>query len=119
MDTVQKAFSIVGHSVPRVDGVDKVTGKAKYTGDLTIPGTIEMVGAKGAPKPKLYDNSIIDRLVHEGFTDRLCFGRLPYSLCRPPTWAAILVCHLRCSNSCLVWFYFFPRFGCYGDNASR
>ena len=34
-------FSIVGRSVPRVDGVDKVTGRAKYTGDLTVPGMIE------------------------------------------------------------------------------
>ena len=34
-------FSIVGTSVSRVDGVDKVTGKAKYAGDLIIPGMIE------------------------------------------------------------------------------
>jgi len=34
-------FSIVGRSVPRVDGVDKVTGRAKYTGDLIVPGMIE------------------------------------------------------------------------------
>ncbi len=30
----------VGHSIPRVDGIEKVTGKAKYTGDLVIPGMI-------------------------------------------------------------------------------
>lgn len=34
-------FSIIGTSVARVDGVDKVTGKAKYAGDLLIPGMIE------------------------------------------------------------------------------
>jgi CO/xanthine dehydrogenase Mo-binding subunit len=34
-------FSVVGTSVQRVDGVDKVTGRAKYTGDLVIPGMIE------------------------------------------------------------------------------
>jgi CO/xanthine dehydrogenase Mo-binding subunit len=34
-------FSIVGTSVRRVDGVAKVTGKAKYAGDLVIPGMIE------------------------------------------------------------------------------
>jgi CO/xanthine dehydrogenase Mo-binding subunit len=34
-------FSVVGTSVPRVDGADKVTGKAKYTGDLVIPGLLE------------------------------------------------------------------------------
>jgi CO/xanthine dehydrogenase Mo-binding subunit len=34
-------FSVVGTSVPRVDGADKVTGNAKYTADLSIPGLIE------------------------------------------------------------------------------
>ena len=34
-------FSVVGTSVPRVDGTDKVTGNAKYTADLAIPGLIE------------------------------------------------------------------------------
>src|SRR2546429_4915722 len=37
----QRKFSIVGNSVHRVDGVDKVTGKAKYTGDLVIPEVAE------------------------------------------------------------------------------
>src|SRR5512142_2685910 len=41
MNTVKKVFSVVGSSVPRVDGVDKVTGKAKYVADLAIPGMIE------------------------------------------------------------------------------
>ncbi|MGH7873574.1 MAG: xanthine dehydrogenase family protein molybdopterin-binding subunit [Candidatus Binatia bacterium] len=31
----------VGVSVPRVDGVEKVTGAAKFTGDLLIPGLLE------------------------------------------------------------------------------
>src|SRR5574342_335523 len=34
-------FSVRGKSVPRVDGVDKVTGAARYAGDLIIPGMIE------------------------------------------------------------------------------
>ena len=41
MGSEQKTFTIVGFSVPRVDGADKVTGKAKYAGDLIIPGMIE------------------------------------------------------------------------------
>src|SRR5437773_7553607 len=32
--------SYVGHSVPRVDGVDKVTGKAKFVGDIVVPGML-------------------------------------------------------------------------------
>lgn len=31
----------VGVSAPRVDGVEKVTGAAKFTGDLAIPGLLE------------------------------------------------------------------------------
>ncbi|MGH8546021.1 MAG: hypothetical protein ACREX3_20840, partial [Gammaproteobacteria bacterium] len=41
MNTETRSFSVIGTSVPRVDGVDKVTGKARYTGDLVIPGMIE------------------------------------------------------------------------------
>jgi CO/xanthine dehydrogenase Mo-binding subunit len=31
----------IGVSIPRIDGVEKVTGAAKFTGDLAIPGTLE------------------------------------------------------------------------------
>ena len=41
MSTGSRGFSIVGSSVHRVDGVDKVTGQAKYAGDLLVPGMIE------------------------------------------------------------------------------
>ena len=41
MNANSRDLSIVGRSVPRVDGVDKVTGQAKYAGDLIIPGVIE------------------------------------------------------------------------------
>jgi CO/xanthine dehydrogenase Mo-binding subunit len=41
MKAMHQEFNVVGSSVPRVDGVDKVTGKAKYAGDLIIPGMIE------------------------------------------------------------------------------
>lgn len=34
---------VVGHSVPRVDAVDKVTGGARYTGDLTFPRMLTAV----------------------------------------------------------------------------
>jgi nicotinate dehydrogenase subunit B len=33
-------FTYVGNSYHRVDSIEKVTGKAKYTGDLTIPGMV-------------------------------------------------------------------------------
>jgi CO/xanthine dehydrogenase Mo-binding subunit len=41
MGTQERDFSIIGTSVCRVDGIEKVTGKAKYTGDLVIPEMIE------------------------------------------------------------------------------
>ncbi|MGZ8478269.1 MAG: xanthine dehydrogenase family protein molybdopterin-binding subunit [Candidatus Binatia bacterium] len=41
MSTDKRSFSVVGNSVPRVDGTDKVTGRAKYVADLVIPGMIE------------------------------------------------------------------------------
>jgi CO/xanthine dehydrogenase Mo-binding subunit len=41
LSTKARNFSVVGTSVRRVDGADKVTGKAKYAGDLIIPGMIE------------------------------------------------------------------------------
>jgi NitT/TauT family transport system substrate-binding protein len=51
-------------SVPRIDAA-------------AVDTVLEMVGAKGASKSKLYDNSIIDRLVHEGFTEKLYKGAKP------------------------------------------
>ena len=36
----KKEFKYVGQSVARVDGIEKVTGKAKFTGDLVIPGML-------------------------------------------------------------------------------
>jgi 4-hydroxybenzoyl-CoA reductase alpha subunit len=32
--------AVVGHAVPRADGPEKVTGRAKYTADLRLPGMI-------------------------------------------------------------------------------
>jgi CO/xanthine dehydrogenase Mo-binding subunit len=36
----KREFKYVGHSVVRVDGIDKVTGKAKFVGDISIPGML-------------------------------------------------------------------------------
>ena len=36
----KRQLKYVGHSVPRVDGVDKVTGKAKFVGDIDVPGML-------------------------------------------------------------------------------
>ncbi|HLN87862.1 MAG TPA: molybdopterin cofactor-binding domain-containing protein, partial [Candidatus Limnocylindrales bacterium] len=36
----KREFKYVGHNVARVDGLEKVTGKAKFVGDLTVPGML-------------------------------------------------------------------------------
>ncbi|MBI2361705.1 MAG: molybdopterin-dependent oxidoreductase, partial [Deltaproteobacteria bacterium] len=36
----KKQLRFIGQNVHRVDGVEKVTGKAKFTGDLVIPGML-------------------------------------------------------------------------------
>ena len=36
----KREFKYVGHSVKRVDGVEKVTGAAKFVGDITVPGML-------------------------------------------------------------------------------
>ena len=36
----KREFKYVGHNVKRVDGVEKVTGAAKYVGDIKVPGML-------------------------------------------------------------------------------
>ena len=36
----KKELKYVGHNVARVDGIEKVTGQAKFVGDLVIPGML-------------------------------------------------------------------------------
>jgi len=36
----QRDYAVVGHSVTRYDAPDKVTGRAKYTADIRLPGMI-------------------------------------------------------------------------------
>jgi CO/xanthine dehydrogenase Mo-binding subunit len=35
-----RSLKFIGQSVPRVDGIEKVTGRAKFTGDLMMPGML-------------------------------------------------------------------------------
>ena len=35
---LKKNYKIVNHSVPRIDGIDKVTGRAHYAADLKFVG---------------------------------------------------------------------------------
>ncbi|MBI3060748.1 MAG: hypothetical protein HYY83_02035 [Deltaproteobacteria bacterium] len=40
MTMARQEFKFVGRNVHRVDGIEKVTGKAKFTGDIRIPGML-------------------------------------------------------------------------------
>jgi len=37
----KRSLRFIGRSVPRVDGIEKVTGRAKFTGDLVVPGLLQ------------------------------------------------------------------------------
>ena len=37
---VKQSLRYVGQSVPRVDGIEKVTGQARFLGDLVVPGML-------------------------------------------------------------------------------
>src|SRR5437667_11038955 len=34
------SYRVIGSRVPRVDGADKVTGRARYAADYALPGTV-------------------------------------------------------------------------------
>jgi CO/xanthine dehydrogenase Mo-binding subunit len=40
MAQVQKEFSVVGKTTPRIDAYERVTGQAQYTGDIQLPGML-------------------------------------------------------------------------------
>jgi xanthine dehydrogenase molybdenum-binding subunit len=40
MAQAPKEFSIVGKRTPRIDGYERVTGQAQYTGDIQVPGML-------------------------------------------------------------------------------
>ena len=40
MSEEKREFSVVGKSVPRVDGPDKVRGKALFTDDIVLPNMV-------------------------------------------------------------------------------
>jgi len=66
------AYTIVGAPAPRVDGIEKVTGKAVFTGDIELPG---MVYAKILRSPvahaKLVKVDATRALKHNGVIDVL------------------------------------------------
>jgi NitT/TauT family transport system substrate-binding protein len=66
-----------GSSEMHYEFVSKYLDAMPRVDPAAVDTVLEMVGSKGAVKTKLFDNSIIDRLVQEGFIDRLYKGAKP------------------------------------------
>src|SRR2546425_10283003 len=59
------ALRVVGRPVPRVDAPDKVTGKAKYTRDLKLPGMLYGVIVRSphaTARIRMVDTSLAEKL---------------------------------------------------------
>ena len=37
---MSKAYTVIGHDIPRTDGREKATGSAVYTDDIKLPGML-------------------------------------------------------------------------------
>ena len=62
--------------MPAADRQERA-GPGTNVDPAAVDTVLEMVGSKGAPKAKLFDSSIVDRLAHEGFIDKLYKGAKP------------------------------------------
>ena len=69
----QRGGSAEGH----FEFVSKYLDSLPRVDPAAVDTVLEMVGAKGAAKSKLFDNSIVDRLALEGFMDKLYKGAKP------------------------------------------
>ena len=66
-----------GSSELHYEFVSKYLDATPRVDPAAVDTVLEMVGSKGAPKARLFDNSIVDRLVQEGFIDKLYKGAKP------------------------------------------
>lgn len=66
-----------GSSEMHHEFVNKYLDRVPRVDPAAVDTILEMVGSKGVPKTKLYDNSIIDRLMQEGFIEKLYKGAKP------------------------------------------
>ncbi len=66
-----------GSSEAHFEFVSKYLDAVPRVDPTAVDTVLEMVGAKGAAKSKLFDNSIVDRLAQEGFIDKLYKGAKP------------------------------------------
>jgi len=63
-----------GSSEQHYEFVSKYLDAVPRVEPAAVDTVLEMVGSRGSPNTKLFDNSIIDRLTHEGFIDKLYKG---------------------------------------------
>ena len=46
MSETLKPLKTVGHATPRIDALERVTGQARYTNDIKLPGLLKGVDAR-------------------------------------------------------------------------
>lgn len=66
-----------GSSEGHFEFVSKYLDAIPRVDPAAVDTVLEMVGAKGAAKSRLFDNSIVDRLAEEGFIAKLYKGAKP------------------------------------------
>lgn len=67
-------YAVIGSRPIRHDGLDKVTGNARYGADLQLPGMLPRQGASESPCPRAYP--LHRYLEGRGAARRLCGGDL-------------------------------------------
>jgi CO/xanthine dehydrogenase Mo-binding subunit len=73
-----EALAIVGARVPRIDGRAKVTGRAVYTSDITLPGMLHAVLVRATSAPgRLADLDVAAARRIDGVVDVITAADLP------------------------------------------
>lgn len=79
--------ALIGRSVPRVDALDKVTGRTRFPGDLTVPGVLHMkVLFARRPHARIKRLDVREALAVPGVVDVITAADVPcneYGLIEP------------------------------------
>src|SRR3990172_7794658 len=75
---VAEAYRTFGKAIPRVDGYDKLTGKALYAGDLSFPGMLQLkVLRSNRPHARILRVHTEEAERHPGVVTVLTHGDIP------------------------------------------
>jgi CO/xanthine dehydrogenase Mo-binding subunit len=75
---VWKETKVIGKKIPRVDGYELVSGTAKYSSDINLPGMLyAKVLRSPHPHAEIIDIDISRALAHKGVWGVLCYKNAP------------------------------------------